>query len=77
MPGFDPGAEGATAPETLRQKDRAGLDTLESNGPVRPFAEGARTPLGFGISQAQGQRGRIFRAAGPVRQVPGALWLKT
>ena len=24
------GAEGATAPETLRQKDRIGLDTLES-----------------------------------------------
>jgi hypothetical protein len=32
-----PGAEGATAPETLRQKDRAFVDsdTLESASPIR------------------------------------------
>jgi hypothetical protein len=28
--GLMPGAEGATAPETLRPKDRAGAGTLES-----------------------------------------------
>jgi hypothetical protein len=39
--GFDPGAEGATAPETLRQKDRASIQTLESSG-LWPLAEGAR-----------------------------------
>ena len=40
-----PGAEGATAPETLRQKDRGGEGTLESSdGSVPPLAEGARPP---------------------------------
>ena len=29
--GIASGAEGATAPETLRQKDRAGYETLESS----------------------------------------------
>ena len=39
--GFDSGAEGATAPETLRQKDRAGYWTLESS-PEDGLADGAR-----------------------------------
>src|SRR5829696_9877518 len=36
--GLRPGAEGATAPETLRPKDRAGAGTLESGdaGPASP-----------------------------------------
>ncbi len=41
---FEPGAEGATAPESLRQKDRAELEhTLESGSPcLGRRAEGAR-----------------------------------
>jgi hypothetical protein len=58
--GLDSGAEGATAPETLRQKDRAGDWTLESS-PLAgsPKEQGAGSRVGAGISQAQGQRGRV------------------
>ena len=39
--GLNAGAEGATAPETLRQKDRRGEDSIwketrEAFGPIRP-----------------------------------------
>jgi len=55
------GAEGATAPESLRQKDRVRLDTLESASlPLRPWraTEGV-TRRGYGgeSSQVQRQRG--------------------
>ena len=33
-----PGAEGATAPETLRQKDRAGVELLESRAAERQLS---------------------------------------
>jgi hypothetical protein len=64
-PTFDPSrervcleqnAEGATAPETLRQKDRDGYELLES-GAARPFGiagptEGVTRPIAAGeISQ--------------------------
>ena len=69
-PECDSGAEGATTPETLRQKDRAGLVTLESSRPSSceggsPTEQGSLS--GFGISQAQGQRGCVIR-----RNPPGA-----
>jgi hypothetical protein len=41
------GAEGATAPETLRQKDCGGKGALESSG------EAMRLPLTEGVSRAQ------------------------
>lgn len=50
---FDTGAEGATAPETLRQKDRKGDEILESGstGMVAP-TEGVSRPSGE-ISQVR------------------------
>ena len=55
-PVCDTGAEGATAPETLRQKDRAGYELLESGtagGAVS--TEGVSKPeiLGGEISQVR------------------------
>jgi hypothetical protein len=38
------GAEGATAPETLRQKDRWDINALESSCPNRSVAEGNGSP---------------------------------
>jgi hypothetical protein len=51
--GFSAGAEGATAPETLRQKDRWVDDTLESSG-MRArvsLTEGASSPAYFRRSE--------------------------
>jgi hypothetical protein len=52
-----PGAEGATAPETLRQKDRAGLMNAGKQGPLgRRLAEGARGPSLEAARNLSGQR---------------------
>ncbi len=46
------GAEGATAPETLRQKDREGDDLLESSVAVRAaLTEGVILQMAGEISQ--------------------------
>ncbi len=59
------GAEGATAPETLRQKDRVRSPTLESRG--KPLTEGAksmcRSDMGE-ISQVLRQRGQAWLLPG-------------
>jgi hypothetical protein len=53
------GAEGATAPETLRQTDREDIRTLESRSPFMGFMGAPTEQAGNrGISQASGQRGR-------------------
>jgi hypothetical protein len=72
---FQPyGAEGATAPETLRLKDRLGDDTLESSRRLtisRRLTEGRNFTVASAavveeISQVTGQRGRMVRfQAGP------------
>src|SRR5690606_15906921 len=46
------GAEGATAPETLRQKDRDGIRTLESRPGDARFRRRSKAGLPAGISQA-------------------------
>ncbi len=44
--GFDPGAEGATAPETLRQKDRW-IETLWRAVPLKALTEGGKSDRKF------------------------------
>jgi len=56
-----PGAEGATAPETLRPKDRAGAGTLESGDACQASPTDGRNLAAQAageISQVSGQRGR-------------------
>jgi hypothetical protein len=69
-----PDAEGETAPETLKQKDRDGLETLESRARLRapsPKEQGAPR-LSDGVAESlrrQGQRG-CGRRAMTVRHDP-------
>ena len=56
-PGFA-GAEGATAPETLRQKDRGGDDSLESRAAGTVLTEGVSPGHPGQISQVDDRQGR-------------------
>ncbi len=65
--GFRPGAEGATAPETLRPKDRAELHRWKAAAGTAARRRSRGSPLPE-ISQAHGQRGRARqRSIRPVR----------
>jgi hypothetical protein len=58
------GAEGATAPETLRPKDRGGV-TLWKAAPASAPTEGGNPAKAGEIFQVSGQRGRIAAAMRP------------
>jgi hypothetical protein len=72
-----PDAEGETAPETLKQKDRDGLETLESRARLRALSpkEQGDPRQDDGVAESlrrQGQRG-CGRRAMAVRQ--NTSWL--
>ena len=53
-----PGAEGETAPETLKQKDRDGLETLESRARLRaPSPKEQGGPASLNLSGAKDSGG--------------------
>src|SRR5690348_1826468 len=73
--GHRPGAEGATAPETLRRKDRRGKGTLESRRARsrltdevnRPFPQGILPAnlSGSGTEGASGRRRDLVKLVAP------------